>query len=75
MTVLGDKQLRVIALELLNMIRGSVKIDWTLRESVQAELRLKVKKILKKYGYPPIGQEQAIKLVLDQAHVVVGNLS
>ena len=68
--VLGDNNLRVIALELVNMIRNSVKIDWTMRESVQAELRLKVKKILKNHHYPPEGQEHAIKLVLDQAHVV-----
>ncbi len=68
--VLGDKNLRIIALELVNMIRNSVKIDWTMRESVQAELRLKVKKILKKYHYPPEGQEHAIQLVLEQAHVV-----
>lgn len=71
--VLGDKNLRVIALELVNMIRNSVKIDWTMRESVQADLRLKVKKILKKYKYPPEGQEHAIKLVLDQAHLVAEN--
>jgi len=73
--VLGDKNLRIIALELWEMIRKSVKIDWTMRESVQAELRLKVKKILKKFGYPPSGQEHAIQLVLDQAHVIAGNLT
>ena len=73
--VLGDKNLRIIALELWEMIRKNVKIDWTMRESVQAELRLKVKKILKKYGYPPSGQEHAIQLVLDQAHVIAGNLT
>ena len=44
-----------------------VKIDWTLKESIQAELRLRVKKILKKYGYPPSGQEHATELVLTQA--------
>lgn len=73
--VLGDKNLRIIALELWNMIQKSVKIDWTMRESVQAELRLKVKKILKKYGYPPSGQEHAIQLVLDQAHVIAGDFA
>ena len=72
--VLGNKQLRIIALELWEMIRKNVKTDWTMRENIQAELRLKVKKILKKYGYPPSGQENAIKLVLDQAHVVAGDL-
>jgi type I restriction enzyme R subunit len=52
------------------MIRNSVKTDWTMRESIQAELRLKVKKILKKHGYPPAGQEHATQLVLVQAHKV-----
>ena len=51
--ILGDETLRKIALELTEMIRNSVTIDWTQRESVQAEIRLKVKKILRKYGYPP----------------------
>jgi type I restriction enzyme R subunit len=74
MDVLGNKQLRIIALELWKMIQKSVKIDWTMRESVQADLRLKVKKILKKYGYPPSGQEHAIQLVLNQAHVIAGDL-
>jgi len=46
-----------------------------MRENIQAELRLKVKRILKIHGYPPSGQEHAIKLVLDQAHVVAGDLA
>jgi len=57
------------------MIRKNVKTDWTMRENIQAELRLKVKKILKIHGYPPSGQENAIRLVLDQAHVVAGEFS
>jgi type I restriction enzyme, R subunit len=48
--ILGDETLRKIALELTQMIRSSVTIDWTQRESVQAEIRLNVKKILRKYG-------------------------
>jgi len=68
--VLGNEKLRIIVNELMSMIHGSVKTDWTMRENIQAELRLKVKKILKKYGYPPSGQEHATQLVLDQAHVV-----
>ena len=52
------------------MIRNSVKIDWTQRESVQAEIRLKVKKILRKYGYPPDKQEKATQTVLEQAEIV-----
>jgi type I restriction enzyme, R subunit len=68
--VLGDKELRIIALELVEAIRKNVKIDWTVRESVQANLRLKIKRILKIHGYPPSGREHATELVLRQAGVV-----
>lgn len=68
--VLGNEALRKIALELTQMIRKSVTIDWTQRESVQAEIRLKVKKILRKYGYPPDKQERATKTVLEQAELI-----
>jgi len=71
--VLGDETLRKIALELTEMIRKSVTIDWTQRESVQAELRLKVKKILKKYGYPPDKQKSATETVLKQAELIAKN--
>jgi len=47
-----------------------VTIDWTVRESVQAGIRLKVKKILRKYGYPPDKQQKAVDLVLEQAHLI-----
>jgi type I restriction enzyme, R subunit len=68
--VLGDKTLRRIALELTQMIRNNVTIDWTQRESVQAEIRLKVKRILRKYHYPPDREKQATKTVLDQAELI-----
>lgn len=68
--VLGNETLRKIALELTQMIRNSVTIDWTQRESVQAEIRLKVKKILRKYGYPPDKQEKATQTVLEQAELI-----
>ncbi len=68
--VLGNETLRKIALELTQMIRKSVTIDWTQRESVQADLRLKVKKILRKYGYPPDKQEKATQTVLEQAELI-----
>src|SRR5437879_6251245 len=68
--VLGNETLRQIALELTQMIRKSVTIDWTQRESVQAEIRLKVKKILRKYGYPPDKQEKATQTVLEQAELI-----
>src|SRR3989442_10302671 len=68
--VLGNETLRKIALELTRMIRESVTIDWTQRESVQAEIRLRVKKILRKYGYPPDKQERATQTILEQAEVI-----
>jgi type I restriction enzyme R subunit len=68
--VLGNETLRKIALELTQMIRNSVTIDWTQRDSVQAEIRLKVKKILRKYGYPPDKQEKATQTVLEQAEMI-----
>jgi len=68
--ILGDEILRKIAVELTETIHNNVSIDWTLRESVQAKLRLMVKKILKKYNYPPDKQEAAVKLVLEQAQEI-----
>jgi len=68
--VLGNETLRKIALELTQMIRKSVEIDWTQRESVQAELRLKVKKNLRKYSYPPDRREKATQTVLEQAELI-----
>lgn len=71
--VLGNETLRKIALELTQMIRNSVTIDWTQRESVQAEIRLKVKKILRKYGYPPDKEKKATETVLKQAELIAKN--
>lgn len=68
--VLGDKTLKTIAKELVEMIRKNVTIDWTIKESIQAKLRLMVKKILKKYHYPPDHQQKATDLVLEQAHLI-----
>jgi len=68
--ILGNETLRKIAMELTQMIRKSVTIDWTQRESVQADLRLKVKKILRKYSYPPDKQEKATQTVLEQAELI-----
>ena len=68
--VLGDKALRAIAREIFETIRNNVKIDWTLRESVQADLRVRVKRILRKYGYPPDKQKLATDTVLKQAEVI-----
>jgi len=68
--VLGDETLRQIARELVETVRKNVSIDWTRRDNVKAHLRVLVKRILRKYGYPPDKQEKAAQLVLDQAEVL-----
>ena len=68
--VLGDETLRDIARELVETVRNNVTIDWTLRENVRAQLRVMVKRILRKHGYPPDKQEKATQTVLEQAEVL-----
>ena len=65
--VLGEPTLVKIARELVETVRKSVTIDWTVRENVRAQLRVFVKRILRKYGYPPDKQEKATQIVLEQA--------
>ncbi len=67
---LGDDTLKEIARELVEKVRRSVTIDWTLRESARAKLRVMVKMILKKYDYPPDKQAEATETVLSQAEVL-----
>ncbi len=73
--VLGNEKLRFLSLELVKLIRKNIKIDWTIRENIRADLRLKVKKLLKKYGYPPVGREHATELVLKQAELIAKDFS
>jgi type I site-specific restriction-modification system R (restriction) subunit len=68
--VLGDDTLRAIARELVETVRRNVTIDWTIRDNVRAQLRVLVKRILRKYGYPPDKQEKATQTVLEQAEVL-----
>jgi type I restriction enzyme R subunit len=68
--VLGDKTLRIIAQELVRAVRNNVTIDWTVRENVRANLRVLIKRILRRYGYPPDKQEKATQTVLEQAEVL-----
>jgi type I restriction enzyme R subunit len=70
--VLGDETLRGIARELVETVRNNVTIDWTLRENVRAQLRVLVKRILRKHGYPPDKQEKATQTVLEQAALLSG---
>ena len=67
--VLGDETLKKIALELVDVVRNNATIDWTVKESVRAKMRAMVKRILRKYSYPPDKQEKATLTVLAQAEL------
>jgi type I restriction enzyme R subunit len=71
--VLGEPTLKNIARELVAHVRKSVTIDWTLREAAQAQIRVLVRRILRKYGYPPDKQEKATQTVLEQAKLLCGD--
>ena len=68
--VLGEPTLVEIARELVATVKKNVTIDWTLRGNVRAQLRVIVKRILRKYGYPPDKQEKATQTVLEQAELL-----
>jgi type I restriction enzyme R subunit len=68
--VLGEPTLTTIARELVEVVRNSVTIDWTEREAVRAKIRVMVKRILRKHGYPPDKQERATQTVLQQAELL-----
>ena len=67
---MGDAKLKVIAAELISQVKKSVTIDWTLRESARAKIKVMVKRILNRHGYPPDLQEDAVKTVLAQAELL-----
>lgn len=67
---MGDEILKKIAHELAESLRQNISVDWSVRDSVRAKLRLMVKRILRKYKYPPDRQEAAVQLVLDQAETL-----
>lgn len=68
--VLGDETLKTIAQELVDTVRRNISIDWSVRENARAKIRVIVKRILRKYGYPPDKQEKATQTVLEQAEVL-----
>jgi len=73
--VLGDETLRKMATELSKTIKNNISIDWTLRENIQAKLRVSIKRLLRKYDYPPDKQKVATELVLKQAKLTCGDLT
>jgi type I restriction enzyme R subunit len=72
--VLGDDTLKTIARELVETVKKNVTIDWAIREQARAKLRVMVKRILRKYGYPPDKAEKATDTVLEQAELICGDL-
>ena len=73
--ILGDDILKTIARELVISVKNSVTIDWDKKESVQAKMRVMIKRILKKYGYPPEKQDQAVKTILEQAKLIADDFA
>ncbi|MHA1221672.1 MAG: type I restriction endonuclease subunit R [Candidatus Heimdallarchaeaceae archaeon] len=67
--IMGDETLKQIAKELVDSVRKSATIDFTVKKSVQAKMRLTVKRLLKKYNYPPDQTPQAVKLIMEQAQM------
>lgn len=73
--VLGDDILRHIARELVDTIRKNSSVDWTVRENVKAKMRIAVKKLLRKHGYPPDLEKTATETVLEQAKLLATALN
>jgi len=73
--VLGDDTLKAIARDLVQAVRRNASIDWTVRESIRAKLRVMVKRVLRKHGYPPDKQERATQTVLEQAELLADGWS
>ena len=68
--MMGDDKLKLIAHELLMSLRENVSVDWAHRDSARARMRVLVKRILRKYGYPPDLQDTAVQTVLQQAEAL-----
>ncbi|MGV2074141.1 MULTISPECIES: type I restriction endonuclease subunit R [Rhizobium/Agrobacterium group] len=73
--VMGSEQLRVIAHELVENMRGSVTVDWQHKASARAKMRILVKRILKRFGYPPDLEQEAVQMVLAQAELLLKEMS
>jgi len=69
---LGNDSLKVIAAELVNNLRANATVDWSHRESARARMRVLVKRILRKYGYPSDLQDAAVQTVIQQAELLAG---
>ena len=73
--VMGDQKLRVIATELLTALKTNVTVDWRNQENARARMRTLVKRILRKYGYPPDLQDSAVRTVIEQAERILSEIA
>jgi type I restriction enzyme R subunit len=73
--IMGEDILKQIARDLTKSIKNSISVDWTIRESVQARMRMTIKRLLKKYGYPPDKTKKAVEIVLEQTKLMCENES
>jgi type I restriction enzyme R subunit len=73
--VLGDEILKHIARELVDSVKSNTTIDWTVRGNVQAKMRVAIKKILRKYDYPPGMRVKAVETVIEQAKLLANDFS
>ncbi len=72
---MGDETLKDLAMELTEKLRSSTSVDWKVRDSVRARMRLLIKRLLRKYKYPPEGQEEAVGRVIEQAEALADSWS
>ena len=73
--VMGDEILKQIARDLTQSIKNNISVDWTIRESVQAKMKMTIKRLLKKYGYPPDKTPKAVDIVMEQTKLMCENES
>lgn len=72
--LMGNETLRELAIVIYQKVRENATIDWTIKESARAKLRVVVKRTLRKYGYPPDMQELATETVIKQAELIADQL-
>ena len=72
---MGDDQLLTIAREVADTVRNNASIDWRQREQVRAKLRVTVRRVLNRHKYPPENRDEAVKLIIEQAELLAGDLA
>ncbi|MGI6678471.1 MAG: type I restriction endonuclease subunit R [Dehalobacterium sp.] len=73
--IMGDEILKQIARDLTQSIKNNISVDWAIRESVQAKMKMTIKRLLKKYGYPPDQTTKAVDTVMEQTKLMCQNES